>query len=296
MTALVPRGAPIAAIAPSGAYDPVRFAAGLAIAREAGHEIVPFDAMLQPERYLAAPDEVRLAHLVEALTSPDYAAVWMVRGGYGLTRLLTPLRERLPKTLPHRPILGFSDVTALFSALDGRTGPLVHAPVLHALPVTDEASRQALFHLLAGGTPEPLEGETWVPGEAEGRLVGGNLAMFAALCGTEHQLDARGAILVLEDIGEAPYRLDRMLQQLDGTGFFSGVHGIALGEFTACDPPAGSAWSLRDVLLDRFARLNVPVVAGLPIGHGSANRPFVWGAAARLARNRLEWSLAPPQT
>lgn len=291
MTPLLTRQSRIAAIAPSGAYDPARLDAGLAIVRDAGLNVVPFEGMLQPERYLAAPDAVRLRHLVDALLSPDFDAVWIVRGGYGLTRLLAPLLSALPAELPPKPILGFSDVTALFSALDGRGATLLHAPVLHSLAATDEASRTELFRVLGGQSPAALVGESWVPGTAEGTLVGGNLAMFAALCGTPYQAKTRGRILVLEDVGEALYRLDRMLQQLASSGFFDGVAAIAFGEFAQCVPPKDATWTLRDVLLDHVASLGVPVLGGLPIGHGAANRPFAWGACARIDHGTLTWTL-----
>jgi muramoyltetrapeptide carboxypeptidase len=139
-----------------------------------------------------------------------------------------------------------------------------------------------LFALLEGADRFLLEGEAWVNGSAEGPLVGGNLTLLASLCGTRHQLDARGAILVLEDFAEAPYRIDRMLQQLRSARALDGIHGVVLGDFVKCDPPAGATWGLRDVLLDHLGSLGVPVLAGLPIGHGERNRAFVWGARARL--------------
>lgn len=286
MNAIVPAGTPIAVVAPCGVYDPAKLDEGLRIARAFGHDVRPFPGMLKPHRYLAADDDARLAHLVEALTSPDYGAVWIARGGYGLTRLL----PRLPvDDLVARPVIGFSDVTALFAALHPKVYPLIHAPMPHSLPATDEASRTHLFDLLAGAPLPALHGESWIGGEARGWLCGGNLAVLAALCGTPWQLDADGAILVLEDIGEAPYRIDRLLQQLVSAGVLEGVAGIALGEFTKCDPPDGSGWTLRDVLLDHLRPLGVPVVGNLPVGHGAANRAFPWGARARLADGRLAW-------
>lgn len=285
MKPFVPLGTPIAVVAPCGVYDPARLAAGIDIVKAAGHTIEPFPDMLRPERYLAAPDDVRLEQLVEALTSPNYGAVWIARGGYGLTRLI----ERLPYgELPDRPILGFSDVTALFAALSGHT-QLIHAPVIHSLPITDAPSRFQLFDMLTSGLGERLDGETWVQGSAEGPLVGGNLTLFASLAGTRFQPDWRGKIVLLEDIGEPPYRLDRMLQQMRSAGLFTDVQGIALGEFTGCAPPDGANWTLKDVLLDHLGSLDIPIVADLPVGHGSRNRAFVWNQPARIQNSRLIW-------
>ncbi len=287
---MVPRGTPIAVVAPAHAYDPARLEAGLAIARDHGHDLHLFPDTLRPHRYFAASDPHRLAQLVEALTDPAFGAVWIARGGSGTTRLLS----RVPwADLPPRAVIGFSDVVALHAGLwaAGR-GPAIHGPVVHSLSSTDEASLTHLFALLEGGGDPVLEGEAWVPGAAEGPLLGGNLCVLATLCGTPWQLDARGAILVLEEVGEAPYRVDRALQQLASAGALAGVAGVALGTFTGCAPPADATWTLREVLLEHLGPLGVPVVGDLPIGHGPRNRAFVWGAPGRIAEDRL--SLGDP--
>ena len=231
MRPLVRTGAPIAVVAPSGIHDPLRLERGMALVRAAGHTLVPFPELLRPVRYLASDDDQRAGQLMEALSSPDYAAVWIARGGFGLTRIL----ERLdPALIQRKPVIGFSDVTALFAALHLQgLGPLVHGPVLHSLPITEPGSVEHLFDLLAGRPVEPLVGESFVPGSVEGPLVGGNLALLAALCGTPWQLDARGCVLAIEEIGEAAYRVDRLLQQLQSAGVFEGVVGIASVENSA---------------------------------------------------------------
>lgn len=285
MSALVATGTPIAVVAPCGVHDPARLEAGLQLARDAGHDLRPFPDLLRPHRYLASPDAQRLAQLREALTDPAYGAVWIARGGYGLTRLL----DRLDLAdLPPKPVIGFSDVTALHTALHrADRGPAIHGPVVHSLPVTDAASRAHLWDLLAGRAVEPLVGTAWVPGEARGPLLGGNLCLVAATCGTRHQLDARGAILVLEDVGEVPFRLDRMLQQLRSAGVFDGVAGVAFGRFVQCNPPEGATWTVAELLQEAVADLGVPVVGELPIGHGAENRAFVVGSQGRLSEGRL---------
>src|SRR5690606_25968521 len=217
-----------------------------------------------------------------------FGAVWLARGGSGLTQLLgeVPWERVAP-----RPVLGFSDGVALAAGLWGRTEAIpIHAPVLHSLPITDAASTAHLFALLAGEATEPLSGVTLIPGAATGPLLGGNLCVLAALCGTPHQLHADGAILVLEDIGAAPYRLERALHQLIAAGVLDGVAGVALGTFVGCEPPPGAAWTLHDVFVEHLAPLGVPVIADLPIGHGEANRAFVWGATARIEDGTLSVS------
>lgn len=282
----------VAVVAPCGVHDPARLERGLELARGFGVDVVPFPDLLRPVRYLAASDEHRAEQLIEALTDPRWSAVWIARGGYGMTRLL-PRMAALPPV--HKPVLGFSDVTALFCAMRtwGWTGA-IHAPVVHSLAVTDPGSLEHLFALLAGQAVPALRGESWIEGRASGPLIGGNLSLIAALCGTPWQLHARGAILVLEEIGEPAYRVDRLLQQLVSAGVFDDVAGVAVGELVDCRAPEGATYTLRDVLLDHLAPLGVPVVGGLPIGHGAANRAFPWGVAATLGNGALAWDEDDP--
>ena len=288
MKTLVAPGTAIAVIAPSGAYDADRLERGLAVARAAGHVLVPFPDMLQPERYLANSDSKRLAHLVYALTKKRFAAIWLVRGGYGITRLLhrIPWDQVVPK-----PIIGFSDATPLLEAMRQRFDvPMVHGPVLNSLADTGPAARAHLFDLLSGLATRPLTGTVWHKGTADGPLVGGNLAMLAATCGTPFQVRPKGGILLLEDIAEPPYRVDRMLQQLRSAGVFDEVAGVALGSFTRCDPPADATWSLADVLHDHLDPLGVPVLADLPFGHDiTHNHALPIGVRARIEAGILHW-------
>ncbi len=283
---LVPRGAPIAVVAPCHVAQVDRLERGLEILRTAGFAPHPLPEMQQPWRYLAGTDTHRAAQLQDALTDPRWAAVWIARGGSGLTRLL-PMLEL--DDLPRRPVIGFSDATALHIALHAKgAGPVIHGPVVHSLPATDEPSLAHLFALL-GGKPTPtLSGEMWHAGEAVGALVGGNLCLIAATCGTRWQLDARGCVLVLEEIGEAPYRVDRMLQQLLSAGVFDEVRGVAVGELVGCGSPE-DGFTTADVILDKLKPLGVPVLGGLPIGHGAANRAFPWGVEATLGAGGLSW-------
>jgi muramoyltetrapeptide carboxypeptidase len=127
-----------------------------------------------------------------------------------------------------------------------------------------------------------------VPGFARGPLVGGNLALLASLCGTPWQVNTAGRILVVEEVGEHAYRIDRMLQQLHDAGSLAGVAGIALGTFTSCT--GGQSWSVRDVLHDQLNRLKVPVIADLPIGHGEQNYAFPLGAVGTIDGAQLSWT------
>ena len=269
---LLPPGASIAIVAPSHAFFEDRYQRGIEILEGWGYRTIEAEGLRRRHRYLAGDDDHRLDTLVSALTAPGIDAVWAARGGSGVTRLLS----RIPWTaLPSRTLIGFSDLTPLLDQLGWRGLPAVHGPVVHSLGSTDDASLEHLRALLAGEPLAALRGDPLVPGRAEGPLVGGNLCMIAATCGTPFQLDASGCVLVLEEIGEHPYKVDRMLQQLRDAGVLHGIRGVALGTFTGCEAPQGADYALRDVLLDQLGDLGVPVARDLPIGHGAENMAFI---------------------
>ncbi len=288
MSPLLAPGARVAVVAPAGVHNVARLEAGLDIARAHGVQLELVPDLLAPHRYLAGNDAHRLRQLTDVLTDPAWDAVWISRGGYGVTRLLPILAF---DQLVAKPIIGFSDVTALFCALHPLgLGPLIHGPVVHSLPGTNAASTAHLFAMLAGHSPAPLVGDSWVEGHAQGPVVGGNLCLLAALCGTPWQLDVSGCILVLEEVGEPAYRVDRMLQQLLSAGGLRGVRGIALGQFERCRVPERATWTLQQVLTEQLSPLGVPVVGNLPIGHGPSNYAFPWGVNARVGAGTLSWA------
>lgn len=266
------KGARIAVVAPSGAFEPVRLERGLEVLRGWGYAPEVLPGAGSRYRYLAGADAVRARDLDRALFGGDYDAVWMVRGGYGLARLLAGLDWSRLRPIP---FFGFSDGTALLNQLPDRGGIAVHAPVVTSLgDVVDDPSREHVRALLAGEDPAPLPGLSLRPGRASGRLVGGNLCVLASLCGTPWQLRSSGAIVVLEDVGETPYKVDRLARQLVDSGCLDNAAGFALGSFLGADAPAGADWSVLDVLHDVLAPFGVPVLANLPIGHGAQNFAF----------------------
>lgn len=278
----------IALVAPSGIFDPARLAGGQALAESWGYTFVHAPHLHSRHRVTAGTVAERRADLVWALTAPDIDAVWLARGGWGTMDLL----DGLPwSELDGRPIIGFSDATALFTAMDrlGVTGA-VHGPVLHSLADgTDAGSQAALRHLLQTGTTVRLPGHhlcgpAWA---VSGRVIGGNLCVLASLAGTPWALRAAGGIVVLEDVGEPAYRLDRLLAQLCHSGALEGAVGVVLGTFSQCALPPGADWTLEDLLLDRLAPLNIPVIAGVPVGHSPANRAWCHGAEGVLSADGL---------
>ena len=286
----LPPRARIGVFAPSGIFEPKRLETGLETIR--GWGLVPVLApnLGKRHRYLAGRDEARLADLVWALSHPDLDAAWLARGGYGLTRLL----PRIPwDQLPQRPVIGFSDASALFSALWRLGRPCaVHGPVLQSLADhADSRSRRALKALLLQGAGACWRGRAILPGSVRGPLIGGNLCTLASGAGTAHSLRSRGCILLLEDIGEPPYRLDRLLTQLLASGALEGVAGLALGSFVGCHGSGDPELAAADLLAGDLADLAIPLLADLPVGHGPQNHAFPWGVDAEIRDDSLSWSL-----
>jgi muramoyltetrapeptide carboxypeptidase len=243
--------------------------------------------------YLAGPDEDRAAGFTSAWMDSEVAAVMAARGGFGSQRILDLLDWRRLAEASPKVLVGFSDVTALHQAVAGRLGLMtVHGHNVSSLGRADEASAEQLRRLLmepssvadlvAGSDADVLS-----PGRASGVLTGGNLALLAAEVGTSFSRPAAGGIVVLEETGEWPYRIDRLLTQLLRTGWFEGVRGVVLGAFTDCGPSA----EVRAVLASRLTPLGVPVVAGLDVGHTTSTISVPFGVAATLDTERAALTL-----
>jgi muramoyltetrapeptide carboxypeptidase len=269
----------VAVIAPASAFDRESFEAGLAVIA-ARYEARYQPSILERHRYLAGEDARRLQELKAALIDPAVKAVFCARGGYGAMRVLDGLRGL---QFPAKPLVGFSDITALHLWLQSSGLTSIHGPVLTQLGHLPQATRARLFALLESPSPPAalLGGDTFVAGVVEGPLLGGSLSVLTRLLGTPYLPALDGAILLLEDRGERPYRLDRMWTHLALAGVFARVRGIALGDFGGCEEP-GAAYSSADVLRDLAAATALPCAAGFPVGHGDANEPVPLGARVRL--------------
>jgi muramoyltetrapeptide carboxypeptidase len=278
-------GSNVAVAAPSGPFDRPSFEKGLAVLAARYQPVVRPD-IFSTHRYLAGDDTRRLAELRDALRLP---AVFCARGGYGAMRLLPSLT---PSEFPALPLVGFSDITALHAgcALAGHRS--AHAPVLTQLGNQPAEVVERLWALLEHpGTPAPLQGTGAIgSGTASGPLLGGNLSVLTRLIGTPWLPPLDGAVLLVEDVGERPYRLDRMLMHLKLSGALARLAGFALGDFTGCDEKE-AAYGPVDVVSELIAATGKPCVLGLPIGHGAVNQPVPLGAQVRLqtATSRLEF-------
>jgi len=263
-------------IAPASPFDVADFEGGVAHLRER-YEVSYDEALLARDGYLAGDDARRLDELRRALTEPGIDAVVAARGGYGCTRLLGGVDV---DDVSPRLLVGFSDVTALH-ALFARAGlRSLHGPMVAALGRADEVERARWRAAVEGAAPPRFTGLTRVaPGRAEGPVIGGNLSVLCALVGTPYAPPLDGRVLFLEEVGEAPYRVDRMLTTLRQAGWLSRVSGIAVGQLTRCEPRADGR-EITHVFDERLGDLGVPVIRGVPAGHEAPNVPLPMGAPA----------------
>jgi muramoyltetrapeptide carboxypeptidase len=282
---LLPAGARVALVAPAGPLrGPEEFDAAIANARSLGWDPVPGPHVLAHQEYLAGTDAERLQDLNAALADDAIDAIWCVRGGYGAMRLL-PYVDWASLTRRPRALIGFSDITALHAGASTRCELITyHGPT--ARGALSDFSRASLVRaVMEGRDPCGSAADARVVrgGRARGRLVGGNLALLAALAGTPYAPDYRGALLVLEDVGEPAYRLDRMLTQLALAGVFAQIAGLVAGPIT--EPASGHELSMQalDSLIGRAADVaHVPAVVGIPLGHIDDQWTIPLGATAQF--------------
>jgi muramoyltetrapeptide carboxypeptidase len=230
--------------------------------------------------YLAGEDWQRAGHLSKLMSDPEVSAVLCVRGGFGTSRLLTLLDlERLAAS--GRCLIGSSDLTALLMPLAAEGLITLHGPMVTQLVRLDDPGREDMTRLLTGNLawPSELVGRPLSYGLAQGPLLGGNLTLICHLMGTHFLPDLSGAILFFEEVNETPYRLDRLLTQLELAGVWDQVAGVAVGSLSDQEEDPVDLW---EVLVRRLGRLSVPVMAGLPFGHGPRNRLLPQGALAEL--------------
>ena len=297
------RGDRVRLVAASSALDDLeRLQNGIAVLEDWGLVVEAHPAPLRRWGYLAGADPERRGDLLPPpagdLAGPDAggeqtpALLACIRGGWGAARLLEQ-----PLDLPAGWLLGFSDVTSLLWAMASRgQGGAIHGPLVTSLASEPQWSRERLRDLLFGHPLADLQGVGWSAGTATGPLLAGNLTVATHLLGTRHLPQLQGAILILEDVGEVPYRLDRLLTHWRLCGALQQLAGIGLGHFTGCDDPDGEPgdvspgparrFTAEQVLRDRTADLGIPVVAGLPVGHEPGNAALPLGGRARLDGER----------
>lgn len=265
-------GARVALVAPASPFRREEFEAGVRELASLGFEAVYDERVFARDGFVAGPPALRAGALEDAWRDPSIDAIIAVRGGYGSAQLLPLLDPALPRRFP-KVLVGYSDITSLLLWQVAAGVVCFHGPMLEGRLARGLAGYDRRSFVAAVTEAAPL-GRLTPPGlsvlregEAAGTLVGGTLTQLAASLGTPWAFDPpHGCILFLEDVGERPYRIDRLLLQVEQAGVLAKAAGIVLGEFPGCDEPEGAA-SAREVLQRRLVGLDVPVVMGFPSGH-----------------------------
>lgn len=290
-------GDAVAVVTPSSPVPWERLDAGVALLSSWGLQPREGRHARAVHGHLAGTDAQRAADLNAAFRDPEVRAVWATRGGYGLTRLL----DRLDwAALAHDPklLIGFSDTTALLVAARRRIGLVgLHGQFVARLHLLDPGARRWLRNLVFATAVDAVDAVvSGTPviggsGRVTGPLVGGNLAVLAALAGTSDALRVHGSIVLLEEVNEAPYAVDRLLTQLLRSGGLDGARGVVVGTAVGCEPaPGAPSATFDEVILERLGNLGIPVLTGLPVGHSNHQHALVHGGHVTLdaAQGALE--------
>lgn len=286
-------GARIGLIAPASYAGKDKIRKAISNLESLGFEVVEGKYLREENGFIAGTDGERVEDIHTMFQRKDIDGIWCVRGGYGTTRILKMLDYDLIRSHP-KVFVGYSDITALHEAFYTQAGLVsFHGPVASS-DFTDysvSGIKSALFgsdyNYSISPVAEPGEGEAAYEvirsGEATGTIVGGNLSLMSALCGTIYLPDLSGKIVYIEDIGEASYRIDRMLVQLIQAANLKKAAGIIFGNFTNCGPEEGSTdQTVSEVIFDHFGSLNIPVVKGYSIGHISNQATLAVGMMGNL--------------
>jgi len=295
-------GATVGVIAIGSAVDPEKFAAGVKYLENLGYKVkCPIDPTLtfgqRTEYFGCAPAVERAEALQELVSDPDVGAVIAARGGYGTTEVLSYLDFDVFRDNP-KAVVGFSDVTVLLTSILANCDlPTIHGPALGVEFAKAAESAEAaesvseLFKILSEPAYLPeYRCDVLREADGEGKLLVGNLTMLCSLLGTAVDFDYSGAVLAIEDINEAPYRLHRLLLQLKNAGKLEMLSGLVLGRFSGPEPAMGPTNDdLQQIILnDLLGDSQYPILKNLEFGHCGKNLPLPLGAAVRISGNSLK--------
>jgi muramoyltetrapeptide carboxypeptidase len=281
-------GSRLAVVAPAGPFNVEAFCAGIGWLRER-YEVSHRPDIFAKTGYLAGNDDRRLSELLEALADPSVDAIVCARGGFGTTRILPGIDVSLVRAA-NKLVIGFSDITALHAIWATAGLRSVHAPMVAALgKASEEIRRQWIDTVENHGKARAwmLSSLHSCDHDTSGVLTGGNLAVLGALLGSGHQPSLSGRVLFIEDVGERPYRVDRVLTSMKQAGLFEGLAGLVIGAFTEGEPGADGV-TTEEVIAGHFSAAPFPVLTGFPAGHIDENEAIPFGATARIEGNRLE--------
>jgi muramoyltetrapeptide carboxypeptidase len=264
----------VALVAPASSFPPEEVEAGVAELARLGLEAVYDQTVFDKDRFVAGSVETRVRAILSAWEDPSIAALIAIRGGYGSAQLLPYLDPDMLRD-GRKALIGYSDITAILwlylrNGLAAIHGPMIDRRLSKGPSAYDEASfRKVMMEAEPAGEMKPAQLETLHPGSATGVMVGGTLTQLMASMGTPWEFDPPdGSVLFIEDIGERPYRIHRLLTQAAQAGLFVNARAIVFGEFPGCDEPGGDP-AIRDVLRDFMAEFRGPVLFNFPSGHTS---------------------------
>jgi len=272
-------------ISPSGVIDPVYMDGAARVFNEWGIDVVEGDFARVVYGRFAGTQTQRIHDLQDAIDDESLDAILCSRGGYGLAQIIDKIDfsgfEKHPRWL-----IGFSDVTVIHNVLSNMNIPSIHGVMAKHLTelAADSASVTNLRKILFGEMPVyelPSHPEN-IKGQATGKLIGGNLSVFMGLRGSPFDLNYKDAILFVEDIGERPYQIDRMLQNLRLGGVFSQLSGMIVGHFTDCEDDPSMKKTINQIFLDAVEGYDFPVSFGFPSGHEDTNYPLILGREMKL--------------
>jgi muramoyltetrapeptide carboxypeptidase len=279
LPAILKKGAVIGLAPLAGPFRDEPYEQGITLLRDHGFTVKTLKPTTS-HSYLAGSDEERIAIFHELWKDPDVTGILAIRGGYGTMRLLNHIDFDLIRTHP-KPLIGFSDISVFNNVLTEHTGLITfHGPNLTTLGQCDKESLQHFFQSLTRMTPFEVKSPVEVlrNGQAEGRLAGGNLTSMNHLLGTPFELSFDDKILILEDLNEPPYALDRLFYQLFLAGKFDKLQGLILGNFSDC----GAIEDLWDMVLHLLNETSFPIWGNFPVGHAEQNRIWPIGAMAKM--------------
>ena len=297
----------IGLISPASAVDEIsKVEQGVKYFEKLGYKVEVGKNIGKLHGYLAGSDEERLSDLHYMLRKKEVKAIFCIRGGYGSNRLLNKIDYNLVKRNP-KIFVGYSDITALQLGFFAKTGLITFAGPMLAVDFYSEVNSYAEESFWTSITSNKPLGKVKMPngeklfglnkGEKIGRIIGGNLAVLSSLIGSKFLPDLKGKILLLEEIGEAPYRIDRMLSQLSFSNNLDKISGAVLGAFIDCNEkdPTKSSLTLGEVIEDYFGKLKVPVIYNLSHGHIENNLTIPLGIKVKInsSRTTLEFSESP---
>lgn len=283
-------GGTIGVIAPSSHIGDDRTAPGIAFLESSGFTVTVHPQTAARHGQFAGTEAERVAALHAMVRDPGIDAIMVTAGGNGATHLLPLIDYDLIAAHP-KPIMGFSDVTALLNAMTARTGMVTfHGPTLSRIGAIDALHREQMIHILRGESVAlPACGTIMRAGTGEGRLIGGNLSVLQALIGTPYAPDMTDAILFIEDTGDHVSRYDRMIGHMKNAGWFDKLGGLIIGEFSNTQDSATRpfGFTLDERVTELAQGYRFPIVHGAPIGHGTQLCTMPVGCRARLEGTRL---------